>query len=182
MIFPKVSAGFWAITLLIGWYDLELAAAFLAAIIIHEIGHLVVLRICNVSIYDIRLKLNGAKIHTDQMELQQELSCALAGPVASGLLGALLLRNWSVGSFMSFGLGLLNLMPLYPLDGGRITYAVLFLIVEEATAERVMRYLSFGVAGALMIGACWCAVWLQAGLWPIFAALVLLWRTGETEK
>ena len=182
MISPRISAGFWTLVLLVGWYDCGLAASFLAAIAVHEAGHMIALRLFGIPMYGFHLKLKGAQIETGTMSLLQELLCALAGPVFSGLFGILLLRIWATGSFVSLGLGILNFLPLYPLDGGRIAYAGLLMIAEERTVERVMRFLSFVVAGGLMVGTCWCAVWLQAGIWPIFAALVLLWRTGQVEK
>ena len=53
---------------------------------------------------------------------------------------------------------------------------------DAALAERAARLLRLAVSltcSMLMVGACWLTVWRQAGLWPIFAALVLLCRAGN---
>ena len=129
-----------------------------------------------------QIRLRGAVIETGEMDYRTEFLCALAGPVCSGICSALLLRIWPPCSLMSLGLGTLNLLPMLPLDGGRILRAILSMHLQAEATDRVMRMCAFVVAGGLMVGACWITVWMQAGLWPIFAALVLLWRSGETEK
>ena len=140
------------------------------------------LRLKHVPILGVRLRLNGVVIKAGEMGYPTERSCALAGPVVSWGLGAVLLRIWPMCGLISLLLGTINLLPMLPLDGGRILRATLSLHLDCKQVDLVMRVCAFVIAGMLMLSACWTAVWLQAGVWPIFAALVLLWRSGETEK
>lgn len=182
MRLPEISFGFWTIILILAWYQWDLCLAFLAAVLVHELGHLAALRCCRIPVLRLRITINGAIISTTVLEPKEELVCALAGPLGSGVLAVAVLRLWPICSMVSLALAAVNLLPLLPLDGGRILRAGLEMTVSPKAVLWIMRISGFVVAGALMLCACWTAVWLQAGLWPIFAALVLLWRTGDLEK
>lgn len=78
-------------------------------------------------------------------------------------------------------LGAVNLLPVFPLDGGRILKSALLLHLEQSKVDRILRFTTSAVCCLLMICACWAAAELQAGLWPVFSALVILWRVGNAE-
>lgn len=98
---------------------------------------------------------------------------ALAGPVSNFLLAfaalfaaSLLFRLAPAGEFMvwlfyfllttamlSIGLGLFNLVPIPPLDGSK----VLFALLPERAYNTLMRYERYGMAVLLLL------VWLDIG-------------------
>lgn len=177
----EITFGFCAAVCALGWLNGQLTLWLLICIAAHEMGHLAALRLCGIPVLGLRLSLTGAVIRTGLMAYGQEAICAAAGPGASLLLGVVLLRVVPEAGMLSLGLAAVNLLPLYPMDGGRILAALLLRAAPER-AYRVLSRVSFAVCGILMLLACWAAAVLQMGLWPVFAALILLCRAGNTEK
>ena len=175
----EISFGFMALVCILAWVQMELCALFLLAILVHELGHLLAMKLCGISIEHVSVKAAGAVIYGVFRSYRHELLCAAAGPVSSMLLAILSCRLLPVLSIASGLLGLVNLLPLYPLDGGRILRAALLMHGKEEIALRICSRTAFVLCGILMLGACWITVELQAGIWPIFAALVILCRAGE---
>ena len=104
-------------------------AMFLAAAI-HECCHLLCLRLCGVPVWRIHLDLHGAVIETAPLLPMQEVLCAAAGPVGSFL--CLVFAQWFPPlTLCGFLQGIYNLLPVYPLDGGRMLHGILHLIVPN---------------------------------------------------
>ena len=110
-----------------------LVSAFAAAAL-HECCHLIALCLFRVQVYRIEVSALGARILTAPLTCSQELICALAGPVGS-LLCLSLLRFFPVFAFCGFVQGLYNLLPLYPMDGGRILNCILQLLAPKCADE-----------------------------------------------
>ena len=111
-----------------------LIAAFAAAII-HELCHLSVMRFFSVPVQGIRIGTFGLVIRSGYMTSGQELLCAAAGPAGSFIL----LLTWKVFPLLAIcGLiqGLFNLLPIYPMDGGRILQGLTLLGKEKYLAKR----------------------------------------------
>ena len=112
---------------LIGW---------LIAVSFHEAGHLAVLRCFSVPVNEIRIGPLGAKISAGHMTLSQEILCAGAGPVCSFLL--LLLRRYlPVTALIGLIQGAFNLIPIYPLDGGRMVRSGILLLQEIIETRKI---------------------------------------------
>lgn len=108
--------------------------AALAAATIHELCHLCVLALCSVPVLRIRIGPFGAVIRSGCLTPIQELVCAAAGPVGS----ILLLVTAEVFPLLAFcGLiqGIFNLLPVYPMDGGRILRILLSAGKEKYLAK-----------------------------------------------
>lgn len=178
----KVSPGFCALICILGWYDLRLCRWFLLSLLVHELGHGAVLALLGVSMTGFRLRLSGAVINCGLCTYRQELYSAAAGPAAGMLLALMAARRQPELALLSALLSGVNLLPLYPLDGGRILRAALLLRWQEPTAARILSRVRFAVSGLMMLGACWATAVAQAGIWPIFAVLVILCRVGTGEQ
>ncbi len=174
----EVTVGFAAMVCILGWLNQPLCACFLAAAAVHELAHLTAAWLCRVPVKGISLRLSGAVIRCGLCGYGQEAICAAAGPAASFLFGAAVLRNVPQLAAVSMLLGAGNLIPVYPLDGGRILRALLLRKYGEETAGMVLSRVTFVTCCLLMAGACWLTAELQMGIWPVFAALVVLYRVG----
>lgn len=131
-----------------GWFlPLILATA------VHELGHMAVIALSGGRIRALRLKLTGARLETSPLSYGQEVCSALAGPVSSLFLllfGAVCppLAFWGLAQ------GLYNLLPVYPLDGGRVMLAGLSLLLPRDRAERWYR-----VTATVLVVGFWIWSW-----------------------
>ena len=120
MVPIRTEAGFWLVlVLMLLLFPLRFLAGVLLAACVHEYGHILAVRLSGGKILGIRLHAGGARIETSPMEPGKEAICAISGPAAGAL--CILLRQW----FPELALAALvqtifNLLPLYPLDGGRV--------------------------------------------------------------
>lgn len=152
-----VSPGF---CLLIGWFAAvngwQSLVMVLAAAVTHELGHWVVLRLLGVQVRAVRLALPGVVLESGNGGLSygRELAAVLAGPGAN-LLCALALTALGPGREAEAGahlvLGIFNLLPVRPLDGGCALHLVSSWLWGPEAGERVTRWT--GVVAALAMSA-----------------------------
>ncbi len=143
----------------------------LGAAVFHEGCHLLALRLCHVPIFRLFVGPRGAQIETGPMTPGQELICALAGPLGS--LSLIPLFPFSpVLAVCGLCQGIFNLLPLYPLDGGRAVYALMLLILPEA-ADRVQQSVRLLTLGSLGLWAMYLTFSIKAGVLPLLFFLLL---------
>lgn len=98
--------------------------AMVVAGVVHELGHCLALVWMAEPICHIRIGMFGAKIETVPLEREKELFCALAGPL-SGLVLCLFWRWIPKIAFFGLCQSLFNLLPVWPMDGGRALQAAM---------------------------------------------------------
>ena len=116
-----------------------LCAVILAAMV-HESCHLILLKLCGVSVHRIRIGIHGAAIETAALSPVQELLCAAAGPAGS-FLCLFFMKCFPPLALCGFLQGIYNLLPIYPLDGGRMLHSAISLI-SPPYAERICNAVS----------------------------------------
>jgi Zn-dependent protease len=137
---------------------------FFASVVFHELAHSVVAQGYKIKVLSITLFIFGglARISREPSKAIQEFNIAVAGPLASGFLSVLFYSlailfqgNQMVKAGGSF-LGLMNLMlagfnllPGFPLDGGRIFRAM----VWGATKDFVRATQVAGTSGKMIASA-----------------------------
>ncbi len=171
---------------------------FFASVLFHELSHSVVAQHYKIRVVSITLFFFGglARIERDPSKAIQEFNIAIAGPLASGFLAGSffgLLRAFpssqvigTLGTLLweaNAGLALFNLLPGFPLDGGRIFRAIVWGITKDfAKATRVA-----GASGKLiaytiiLVGA--YGVFNQnvtQGLWLMFIGWFVLNAAQES--
>jgi Zn-dependent protease/predicted transcriptional regulator len=157
---------------------------FFASVLFHELSHSVVAMHYKIRVASITLFLFGgvARIGREPSKAIQEFNIAIAGPLASYFLcvfffGLTLLFPYSdaLGALglwlaqINFAVATFNLLPGFPLDGGRIFRAAVWGATKDFTrATRVASVSGQLVAyGLILLGAWFAAVkhdW-QSGLW-----------------
>lgn len=164
----KGAALYLAVLLL--FVPLRLLVGFFVAALVHELCHVAALVVLGHPVYGIFLGISGARIKTELLSPRDEFICALAGP-----LGALLvfsIARW-IPTVCLFVLlqSLYNLIPLYPMDGGRALRSVcgvwrygkyVFAVLEIATCSLILA-LGF-----------WAAFRLKLGILPLAASLCMV--------
>jgi Zn-dependent protease len=119
---------------------------FFASVLFHELSHSVVARHYKIRVVSITLFIFGglAQIGRDASKAIQEFNIAIAGPIASfflaGVFYALTLRfpfSHMIGALalwlseVNLMLALFNLIPGFPLDGGRIFRALAWAATKD---------------------------------------------------
>ena len=115
-------------------------AAIFSAAFIHESCHLICLKLFRIPVYCVHVTAHGAAIRTASLSPLPELICAAAGPAGS-FLCLVFSRSFPLLALCGFLQGIYNLLPVYPLDGGRILYAAANLLFP-AHAEQVCMLVS----------------------------------------
>ena len=149
------------------WGLAALAAALLcASVVLHEFGHALVAQRYGLEVRAITLFAlgGGTEISEAPPAPIRDLLIAAAGPVVSIALAALGGLLWWLlpAPFATLALhlaltngvvALFNLLPAFPLDGGRIVWAVLYYLNDDAVGAAWVAALAGRVCGWLLLAA-----------------------------
>jgi Zn-dependent protease/predicted transcriptional regulator len=171
---------------------------FFASLLFHELAHSVVAQHYKIRVLSITLFIFGgvASIERDPSKAIQEFNIAIAGPLASGVLALFFLGLTKVfptnavvySSALWLGtmngwLAIFNLLPGFPLDGGRIFRAIVWGAMKNfsratrvaGTTGRLIAYAMILLGGfAVFKGV------VVLGLWSVFVGFFLLNAAQES--
>ena len=116
---------------------------FFTSVVAHELAHSLVGRANNIPVTSITLFIFGgvAMMTREAAQPKAELKMAAAGPISSAVIGGIFLLVWRVLGpgmpppveqmvwwlmVMNFALAIFNLIPGFPLDGGRLFRAAIW--------------------------------------------------------
>lgn len=149
-----------AFSLLLGW---QTGVIFVGLLVLHELGHLISFRMIGQPWGKIIFMpfLGGVAVsRVPHLRLVDDAFCAIMGAGLSvvALLPAIVVTAWQINSpgivqlayviaAIAGALNLLNLLPVFPLDGGRVLRAVM-----QSIMPRHVRAAMFAVAGSVAIG------------------------------
>src|SRR5438876_9380980 len=126
---------------------------FFAALLLHELAHSVVAKSRGLRVRAITLFALGgvSQIESEASDAKSEFWIAIAGPLTSALIGLIFLfiariSGWLPGAepstpviavllwlgYINIGLAAFNMVPGFPLDGGRVLRAVIWWITRNA--------------------------------------------------
>ena len=173
------------------------SVAFFASLLAHELAHALVARLHGVQTRGIVLWLFGgvAQLEADTPDARAEVRVAAVGPATSltlaGVAGAaawaldhtgqsaLLVASVAWLAVINALLGVFNLLPAFPLDGGRVLRGVLWghwrdRLRATAAAATAGRYVGYGLVavGALEVvaGRALGGIWLGMIGWFVATA------------
>ena len=171
---------------------------FFASVIFHEMAHSVVAKQYKIPVVSITLFVFGglSQISRESSSARQEFNIAIAGPASSFFLAGIffLIARFAGGiemlaaaakwlAWINLSLGAFNLVPGFPLDGGRILRAIAWGFTHDY--NRATRVASRGgqwFAYLMIFLGIWQAVtgnWI-GGLWLAFIGWFLLNAAQES--
>jgi len=142
-----------------------------ASIVVHELCHALVARRFGLNMRGITLFIFGgvAEMADEPQSARAEFVMAIAGPIASVIIGLVCLGirytlapSWPTPArgviaylaWINLALAAFNMIPAFPLDGGRVLRSILWRWKGDLTgATRVSSTIGTGLAGVLMIVA-----------------------------
>jgi Zn-dependent protease len=153
---------------------LAILAGAMTCVVLHEFGHALTARAFGIRTRDITLYPIGGVARLERMSERplEELLIALAGPAVNLAIAALLLPlvflthaslalfEWTgpaIGIFLTslfyvnVGLVLFNMIPAFPMDGGRVLRAILAVPLGRLRATEIAA--SLGLVLAVLAGA-----------------------------
>lgn len=186
----EISPGFWLLLLcgvLIG--TPELTFSVLSAAALHEAGHLLLLRRFRVPAERLRLSLSGAEITAQgaqRLPYGQEILILLAGPAVNAVFSLLLAEaarelNWQAGYLYSGAnalLGIYNLLPIVPLDGGQILSLAVAWRFGPLIGDAVGAVVGVGTSALLLLLAAFLTFRLNGGWLFLLSAIFLFFRAA----
>jgi Zn-dependent protease/CBS domain-containing protein len=151
------------------WMAILGAAGLFASIIFHEYGHALVARRFDLPISRITLFIFGgvAEMDDEPRTAAAEFWMAIAGPIASFALAAAMLFLLMIGpfgaesqlgaiigylAFINLILAVFNLLPAFPLDGGRILRAAVWHFTKDFQKATRLAAATGSVLAVVLIG------------------------------
>lgn len=154
---------------------LELVALF-AIVFVHEMGHIAAAKWCGITVLSVQmLPFGGVAVMEDTGHLSgwREISIALAGPLQNVIL---ILVAWIIhlaglwdGFFLTYFIhcnlliALFNLLPILPLDGGKISQSLFSMMLPYHTTLLWTTRISMLFSGFVIVYAI-IPVWLHGTL------------------
>lgn len=132
--------------LLLFCHDLVVISTF-TAVVVHEAAHLVVIALCGCTIECIDITPIGLTIRrTGLTGHLQDIAIHLAGPTVNIAIASVWIFCYRADSYTAAAnlfFGLLNLLPIESLDGGKALLAMLACKLSEHTARLITQVLSY---------------------------------------
>ena len=174
---------------------------FFGSVLVHELAHSVVATVRGIPVHGITLFVFGgiSNMAHEARHPRVEFLIAVAGPLLSIALGGVLIGvahlsyPWSNPVYIvaltvgwaNVALGLFNLMPGFPLDGGRVLMAIIWAITGDyRLAARMVTRIGQILAICFMVGSIFW--FLKSGdmlhLWMLFIGLFLLTAASAARR
>jgi Zn-dependent protease/predicted transcriptional regulator len=158
------------------------ALLFFGSVLAHEMGHAVVARWRGIPVRGITLFLFGGATHArvESKGPKDEFLVTVVGPLTSLALGGAFLGIARLGmpapiaggfgylGAVNIALAVFNLLPGFPLDGGRVLRSAIWKATGSLTRATVVASIAGQVVGYLMVGAGLFLVFLPSlfsGIW-----------------
>lgn len=145
-----------AVVLLSGLYfllPLRWCVRLALTVTVHELGHVAALILCGAQVCGLRMEGCGLVLRCTPPEgALRTVTAALAGPAAgAGLFCILRGLGYTACAELSLLFSCVNLLPVLPLDGGRILLGLMTMLLGARTGERIAYRISIAITVLLLI-------------------------------
>jgi stage IV sporulation protein FB len=147
----------------------------IAAAVFHECCHFAAIRLLCRHSATVKLYAYGARMPLPEMSPGKESLCVMAGPVGGLLLTAFapLFPRLAICAFLQ---SVYNLLPIYPLDGGRILSSLLSMVFPPPKAKTLLRIIELCIKLILCSVSLYVCLFLHWGLLPLLVAALICIR------
>ena len=159
---------------------LDWLMAALCAAVFHEICHIAAIRLLGGSVKGIRIGIGGAAIETEVPGRGRELLSALAGPAGSMLLLPLC-HLFPKIALCAFAQGAFNLLPIFPMDGGRALRCCAEMIAPSK-AETILNFAEISTYLTIILHAAGVTALFSVGILPLFGAILLILKAISRKR
>ena len=176
-----ISSGYcFALAVMILLLPPEWIMSAMIAALIQELCHYLAILACSGKTAGVGLYSFSARIALPEMSRGKELLCALAGPFGGLMLW--FLAPWFPRLALCAAVqSLYNLLPVYPLDGGRALRCALHLFLPPSAADFTEAFVGWLTIGALLILSFYLFAVRQMGVLPLMASIGLVFRTKDAK-
>lgn len=155
--------------------------AWVTAVLVHELFHVLAIKLFGKQILSVKFGLHGAVIETRDLTNVQEMICALAGPLG-GFCLIIFAKQFPLLAIFGFVQSIFNLLPLFSFDGGRVLKCLLKQFVQEEKAENIFRVTEKTISLLLVLLCVIVFTKLQMIILSIMLCLFLLVKRKLTCK
>jgi Zn-dependent protease len=180
----------------IAFFVLGLVLAMFGCVVLHEFGHALTARAFGIGTRDVTLYPIGGVARLERMTEKpwEEVLIALAGPAVNvaiavllgfglflvlminpHLLQLLLLQFFFYLMMLNLGMVVFNMIPAFPMDGGRVFRALLAIPMGRLQATRVAAWLTTMIAlVGIVVGFAYAREQPNLAMLPIIAVFIFL--------
>lgn len=148
-----------------------LIAAFIA-VAIHECGHYIAVRLLGGHVHRMSFSTSGAVMEASGLSKRAELVCIIAGPLSGFILG-MTFRWFPMVAICGTVQSLYNLLPIYPLDGGRLLRSIVAL---TGLPDRFISVIEISVLITLLCLCIYIRIRFGIGICVFFVLSIFLSR------